>query len=155
MVNLHARKPLERGGRDEIVGTDADDRRIGVEPAKDRITDHGRHHARTGLGSRTTVQRINAPIRSSTPRQMKKGVYPIAATSAPMSNEKTRTPPFPHVPAIPATVATSLRLNRSDDIVITVTESVWCAKPPRHSSAIAVYGLWTRPTKAMPIISTA
>ena len=38
---------------------------------------------------------------------------------------------------MPATVATSLRLNRSDDMVITVTESVWCAKPPRLRSAIA------------------
>ena len=38
---------------------------------------------------------------------------------------------------MPATVATSLRLNRSDAIVITVTESVWCAKPARLSSAIA------------------
>ena len=44
---------------------------------------------------------------------------------------------------MPATVATSLRLNRSDDIVMTVTESVWCAKPPRLMSAIAVYGLST------------
>jgi len=35
------------------------------------------------------------------------------------------------------TVATSLRLNRSDDIVMTVTESVWCAKPPRLSKATA------------------
>ena len=38
---------------------------------------------------------------------------------------------------MPATVATSLRLNRSEDMVITVTERVWCAKPPRHRSAIA------------------
>jgi hypothetical protein len=36
---------------------------------------------------------------------------------------------LPSVPAIPATVATSLRRNRSDAIVITVTDSVWCAKP--------------------------
>ena len=55
-----------------------------------------------------------------------------------MISENTSTPPLPHVPAMPATVATSFRLNRSDAIVITVTESVWCAKPPRHSSAIAV-----------------
>ena len=41
-----------------------------------------------------------------------------------MSSEKNSTPALPHVPAMPATVATSFRLNRSDDIVITVTESV-------------------------------
>ena len=72
-----------------------------------------------------------------------------------MISENTSTPPLPQVPAMPATVATSFRLNRSDAIVITVTERVWCAKPPRHNSAIAVYGLSTNPTKAMPIISTA
>ncbi len=57
-----------------------------------------------------------------------------------MISEKISTPPLPQVPAMPATVATSLRLNRSDAIVITVTDRVWCAKPPRHNSAIAAYG---------------
>ena len=42
---------------------------------------------------------------------------------------------------MPATVATSLRLKRSDAIVMTVTDSVWCAKPARLSSATATYGL--------------
>src|SRR5947209_5813070 len=104
-MDLHAWKPLERGCRDEIVDTDADDRRIRVEPAKDRITDDAAHYVRAASGSRTNVQRITAPSRSSTPRQTKKGVYPMAATSAPMISEKTRTPPLPQVPAIPATVA--------------------------------------------------
>ena len=54
-----------------------------------------------------------------------------------MSSEKTSSPALPNVPAMPAAVATSFRLNRSDDIVITVTDSVWCANPPRLSSAIA------------------
>ena len=36
----------------------------------------------------------------------------------------TSTPPLPQVPAMPATVATSLRLNRSEAMVITVTDSV-------------------------------
>ena len=40
-------------------------------------------------------------------------------------------------------------------MVITVIDSVWCAKPPRHSSAIAVYGLCTLPTNIMPVISSA
>ena len=62
----------------------------------------------------------------------------MVATSPPIINENSRSPALPQVPAIPATVATSLRLNRSEDIVITVTERVWCAKPPRLRSAIAV-----------------
>ena len=41
-----------------------------------------------------------------------------------MRSEKIRTPALPQVPAMPATVATSLRLKRSDDIVMTVTDSV-------------------------------
>ena len=49
----------------------------------------------------------------------------------PISSENISSPALPNVPAIPATVATSFRWNRSDDIVITVTDSVWCAKPPR------------------------
>ena len=41
------------------------------------------------------------------------------------------------VPLYLTTVATSLRRNRSDDIVMTVTDKVWCAKPARLSKAIA------------------
>ncbi len=52
VMDLHARKPLERGGGDVIVVADADDRRIGVEAAKDRITDDVAH-------ARTSVQRID------------------------------------------------------------------------------------------------
>ena len=39
--------------------------------------------------------------------------------------------------AKPATVATSLRRNKSEDMVITVTDSVWWAKPARLKSIIA------------------
>ena len=67
-----------------------------------------------------------------------------------MSSEKISTPALPQVPAMPATVATSLRLNRSDAIVMTVTERVWCAKPARLKSATATYGLSTVPTNATP-----
>src|SRR4029450_8409836 len=115
-----------------------EDGRIRVEAAKDRISNDSPHDVGAPCGSRTSVQRIKAPIRSRTPRQTKNGVEPRAARSPPMINENTSTPPLPQVPAIPATVATSFRLNRSDAIVITVTESVWCAKPPRHKSATAV-----------------
>jgi MFS family permease len=41
------------------------------------------------------------------------------------------------------------------DSVITVTESVRRAKPPRLRSAIAAYGLSTNPTNPTPSISTA
>src|SRR3954470_3780818 len=101
-MDLHAREPLEGGRGDEIVGADADDGRIRVEAAEDRIA-NGAHHA-AASGSRASVQRINAPIRSSTPRQTKNGVSPTAATSAPMISENTSTPALPQVPAIPATV---------------------------------------------------
>ena len=57
-MDLHARKPLERRGRDEIVVADADDGRIRVEAAKDRIANDAAHHARAASGSRTSVQRI-------------------------------------------------------------------------------------------------
>src|SRR4026207_676409 len=150
-MDLHARKPLECGGGDEIVLADAGEGRIRVEAAEDRMANGRGHDAGAACGSRTSVQRTSAPSRSSTPRQLKKGVSPTAAPSAPILSESTSPPPLPHVPAIPATVATSLRLNRSDAMVITVTESVWCAKPPRHNSAIAVYGLSTNPTNAIPV----
>ena len=65
----------------------------------------------------------------------------MRGTSAPISSEKISTPALPQVPAMPATVATSLRLKRSDAIVMTVTDNVWCAKPARLSSAIATYGI--------------
>ena len=38
---------------------------------------------------------------------------------------------------------------------MTVTESVWCAKPARLSSATATYGFSTMPTNATPIIISA
>ena len=40
MMDLHARIPLERRGRDVIVFADATDRRIGIEARQDRIADH-------------------------------------------------------------------------------------------------------------------
>jgi hypothetical protein len=61
----------------------------------------------------------------------------MLATSAPIASENTSTPALPQVPAMPATVATSLRLKRSEAIVMTVTESVWWAKPARLNNATA------------------
>ena len=72
-----------------------------------------------------------------------------------MASENVSSPAFPNVPAMPATVATSFLRNRSDDIVITVTESVWCANPARLRSAIAVYGLCTTPAKPTPSMRKA
>ena len=37
VMDLHAGKPLERRRRDVVVVADADDRRIGIEAAEDRI----------------------------------------------------------------------------------------------------------------------
>src|SRR5215204_456460 len=79
----------------------------------------------------------------------------MRTTSAPISSENTSTPALPQVPAMPATVATSLRLNKSEAIVMTVTESVWCAKPARLRSATATYGLSTVPTNATPVMRSA
>src|ERR687883_113554 len=65
----------------------------------------------------------------------------MVVTSEPISSEKMSSPALPKVPAIPATVATSFFLKRSDDIVMTVTDSVWCAKPAgllkRHADQAA------------------
>ena len=39
--------------------------------------------------------------------------------------------------AMPVAVPTSCLRNRSVDMVITVTDRVWCAKAPRHNSPMA------------------
>ena len=56
---------------------------------------------------------------------------------------------------MPATVATSLRLNRSDAMVITVIDKVWCANPARQINATAATGLSTNPVNITPIIMIA
>src|SRR5690242_17550000 len=117
VMNLHAGKPFERGGGYVVIVADAQDGRVRVEAGKNRI--FYRHNvAPSASRSRTTVHRIIAPNRSSSPRQMKKGVYPTFATNPPISSEKISRPALPNVPAIPATVATSFLRNRSEDMVI-------------------------------------
>src|SRR6185503_8781382 len=119
---------------------DAHDRRIGIEPSKYRISDG---HA----GFLIKVQSKAAPNKSVTPRRMKNGWYPSLSTREPRSSVKISTPRFAAVPAMPVAVPTSSRGKRSDDMVITVTDNVWWAKPPRHKSATAIAGLWTVLTK--------
>ena len=148
MVDLHAREPLEGRGGDVVVVADADDGRIGIEAAAgsgcgswSRHAVAGRLARRRRAGRAPRVQSTTAPTRSSTAEADEERACsrpsPPARRSAARRSARRR---CRKVPAMPATVATSLRLNRSDDIVITVTDSVWCAKPPRLSSAIADVG---------------
>ncbi|MNH44775.1 hypothetical protein D3C79_1070380 [compost metagenome] len=56
---------------------------------------------------------------------------------------------------MPVAVATSFLPNESEVIAYRAPDKVWWAKPPMHSSAIAVYGLATRPMHAGPIMHEA
>src|SRR5206468_905259 len=124
VVNLHAGEPLERGRRDVVIVADAQDGGVRIETRQNGIPDHA-HCASTGSRrSRTRLQRTIAPSTSNSARHTKNGAYPTVETKPPMSSENNSSPALPNVPAIPAAVATSFLRNRSEAIVITVTESV-------------------------------
>src|SRR6185369_6624834 len=80
VMNLDAGEPLECRRRNVVVVIDANDRRVRIETAKNRIEDRVLHHSYaaatmlSGRRSRTSVHRRAAPIRSSAARPMKNGV---------------------------------------------------------------------------------
>ena len=69
VMDLHARVPLERRCRDVVVVADANDRRIGIEPAKDWIANHAvRVSPGIGATRQRELSRDAAPARLSTGR---------------------------------------------------------------------------------------
>lgn len=67
MVDLHAREPLKRRGRNVIIVPDAEDGRVGVEAREDGVAD-GRH----GDGSlgkfRETGEKVSEDLFETSPR---------------------------------------------------------------------------------------
>ena len=150
--------PLEGRGGDVVVVADADDGGIGIEAGQDRISNRSCRSSSTRLElrSRTTrpqdrsADQVEHAQADEERRVADRGHQRRRSAARRSAGRRCRT-----CRPCPATVATSFLRNRSEDIVITVTDSVWCAKPPRLRSAIAAYGLSTKPTKATPIIRHA
>src|SRR5262249_48806481 len=98
VVNLDAREPLEGRGCNVVVIADTHDGWVGIEAGENWVPDDTHAVACCAAGlSRTTAHSIVAPMRSSTPRQMKNGAYPMEATSPPIAREKRRSPALPMV----------------------------------------------------------